>query len=153
MSTAAGSAPVSPAASVAIETARVLLVAAVTGFALGVGDLWAKANLQPAHAALINSSEGWALAVLLLGFLLRTGPGYAALAGAVMLLVAVEAYYVCEPGVLTPDLAAWNSDSAQYWAVIGVPAGLVFGTWGAWVRIAVHQVRELFAPSRPSPSE
>ena len=126
-----------------LEITRVLLVALVTGVALGVGDVWAKANLEPSQVALVNSSEGWAAAVLVLGFLLRTDPLYAAPGGAVMMLAAVEAYYVCHDSILQPDLSAWDSLSAQYWAVIGVPTGIVFATLGSWARLGVRRVRDL----------
>jgi len=132
--------PTSIAPAAVVEPLRVLVLAAGTGFALGVGDLWALHHLSPGVSGHINSCLGWAAAVLILGFLLRTHPAYAALGGAVMMLVAVEAYYVFKSGRLTPDLSAWDGLSAQYWAVIGVPTGLLFGVLGAWLRLGVDRL-------------
>jgi hypothetical protein len=125
------------------EPVRVLTVALATGFALGLGDLWALDHLPVSASGWINSCAGWASAVLLLGFLLRTHPVYAAIGGAVMMLVAVDGYYVFQSGLLTPDLSAWDGLSAQYWAVIGVPTGLLFGVLGAWARLGVEAVVDL----------
>ena len=63
---------------------------------------------------------------------------------------AVEAYYICHDSILAPDLSAWDSISAQYWATIGVPAGIVFGTLGAWAWQGARWVRELLAQSPPA---
>jgi hypothetical protein len=124
-----------------VEPLRVLFLAALTGVVLGVGDLWALAHMSLGVSGWINSCGGWACAVLLLGFLLRTHPAYAALGGAAMMLVAVEAYYVFKSGgLLAPDLSAWDGLSAQYWAVIGVPTGLLFGVLGAWARLGVERL-------------
>ncbi|MFL6024534.1 MAG: DUF6518 family protein [Marmoricola sp.] len=131
-----------------IEPFRVLLVAVLTGFLLGVGDLWALAHLSASVSGSINSCLGWASAVLVLGFLLRTHPAYAALAGALMMLVAVEAYYVFAPGLLAPDLSAWDGLSAQYWGVIGVPTGLLFGVLGSWARLGADKLAELVTEIR-----
>lgn len=136
---------VASAGSAVLEPVRVLVFATLTGFVLGIGDLWALAHLSPQAAGTINSCAGWAGAVLVLGFVLRTHPAYAALGGAVMMLVAVEAYYVFEPGLLTPDPSAWDSLSAQYWAIIGVPTGLLFGVLGAWARLGVRWIASLWS--------
>jgi hypothetical protein len=126
-----------------LEPVRVTVFATLTGFALGIGDLWAKAHLAPGMSGAINSCAGWAGAAMVLGFVLRTHPAHAALGGMVMMLVAVEAYYVFGTGLLTPDPSAWDSLSAQYWAIIGVPTGLLFGVLGAWVQLGARWVISL----------
>jgi hypothetical protein len=135
--------PSSSTVAVVLEPGRVLVIAVVTGLALGLGDLWALSNLSPGVSDAINSCRGWASAVLVLGFLLRTHPAWAALGGAVMMLAAVESYYVFKGDLFAPDLSAWDSLSAQYWSVIGVPTGLLFGVLGAWARLGVRRLREL----------
>lgn len=143
MTVADRSAVPSPTIAVVLEPGRVILFAVLTGLALGFGDLWALAHLSPSVSDSINSCRGWATAVLVLGFALRTHPALASLGGAVMMLAAVESYYVFKGGLLTPDLSAWDGLSAQYWSVIGVPTGLLFGVLGAWARLGVRKLREL----------
>jgi hypothetical protein len=133
----------SSGACAVLEPVRVAVFATLTGFALGIGDLWALAHLAPGLSGAINSCAGWAGAALVFGFVLRAHPAYAALGGAVMMLVAVEAYYVFGTGLLTPDPSAWDSLSAQYWAIIGVPTGLLFGAVGSWAQLGVRWVVSL----------
>src|SRR5690349_24673161 len=75
-------------------TLRVLAIAAVAGVLLGAGDLALTMHVHQAWAGLANSSAVWAVSPFVLGALLRTDPPRAAVAGVVMLLVAVESYYL-----------------------------------------------------------
>ncbi|BFU41767.1 hypothetical protein KRMM14A1004_00040 [Krasilnikovia sp. MM14-A1004] len=68
-----------------------LPVAVGGGILLGTGDLLMQRHLPYPWANLANSSAVWAVAAFAVGRLLRTGPARAALAGAVLLVVAVPA--------------------------------------------------------------
>lgn len=110
------------------------LTAAGAGAVLGVGDLVLQLTLPYPFADLANSSGVWAVAALLLGRFLRTGPVRAAIAGVVMLVVAVEAYYVA---AILGDVASpftLLAPSTIAWLVMGVLAGAGFGWAGAWSR-------------------
>jgi hypothetical protein len=52
---------------------------------------------------------------------------------AIVLVVAVEAYYLADVLVRDADRANLTSPTALVWLVAGIVAGLVFGTAGAWV--------------------
>ncbi|MET3961514.1 uncharacterized membrane protein (UPF0136 family) [Marmoricola sp. OAE513] len=116
------------------EDARTLLVVpAVVGVALGIGDLVAMNHIGYPWANLANASAVWALGAFLLGVGLRTDPLRSAVAGVVMLLVAVEAYYLW--AVLTDQAGTatlWSANT-RMWLVFGVCAGTVFGIAGSWV--------------------
>lgn len=108
--------------------------AAGAGVVLGVGDLVLQQTLPYPLADLANSSGVWAVAALLLGRFLRTEPARAATAGVVMLVVAVEAYYVA---AILGDVASpltLVSPSTVAWLVMAVIAGSAFGWAGAWSR-------------------
>ena len=47
-----------------------------------------------------------------------------------------------------PDLAAWDGLSAQYWGVIGVPTGLLFGVLGSWARLGADKLAGLVTEIR-----
>jgi hypothetical protein len=119
------------------DLTQVLVVPVLAGIVLGVGDVLAITHVAYPWANLANSSAVWAIAAFVLGAVLRTDPVRAAVAGAVLLVVAVEAYY----GYATlTDLAGYHamwSPTSQTWLVFGVFAGVIFGVAGAWTREAV----------------
>ncbi|MFL6160453.1 MAG: DUF6518 family protein [Marmoricola sp.] len=109
-----------------------LAVPVVAGLGLALLDLVAMTHLGYPWANLANSSAVWAVGAFVLGASLRTEPHLAASAGIVMMVVAVESYYVFAilGGLAGPD-SLWSSGT-RTWLVLGVVAGAVFGTAGAW---------------------
>lgn len=111
-----------------------VLVAVLAGIVLGVLDLVLIRTLPYPWADLANSSAVWALAAFVLGRALRRGPLLSALAGAVLLVVAVEAYYLAAIAVDLASPARLTSPSTVAWVAFGVLAGAGFGLAGAWSR-------------------
>lgn len=127
------------------DVRRLLILPVLAGLALGVGDLVVMTHVDYPWANLANSSAVWAVGAFVLGAALRTTPERAAVAGAVMLVVAVEAYYGY---AAVHDLAGWEtlvSPVARTWSVFGVIAGIVFGVAGAWTTGSVWWQRVLGA--------
>jgi hypothetical protein len=114
------------------DLGRLLIAPVVAGLALGVGDLVVMTHLAYPWANLANSSAVWAISAFLLGAVLRTGPIRSAVAGAVMLVVAVEAYYGYAAFLKLDGVATVWSAHARMWMVFGVIAGVVFGVAGSW---------------------
>ncbi|RNL61973.1 hypothetical protein EFK50_09080 [Nocardioides marmoriginsengisoli] len=111
---------------------RLLAVAVASGIVLGVGDLVVMMNVPFPWANLANSSAVWALGAFVLGAVLRVDPLRTAIAGSVMLVVAVEAYYGYAALIDMGGVAALWSEVARTWMVFGVFAGVIFGVAGAW---------------------
>jgi hypothetical protein len=122
----------SVSSTVLADAGRLLVVPVFAGTALSLGDLLVMTHVDHPWAALANSSAVWAIGAFVLGAVLRTDPARAAVAGVVMMLVAVESYYAF---AVLLDLAGpstlWSSTS-QTWLVFGVFAGVAFGVAGAW---------------------
>ena len=112
----------------------VLLPVAV-GAALGPLDVVLKHVLPAPFGHLVNSSPVWALVAFVVGWLVRPRPRWwPALAGTLTLLVAVETYYLAYVLLRDRDTTTLVDAHAQWWLVIGVGAGVVFGAAGAWAR-------------------
>lgn len=130
---------VHPQPVVAAGATQVLGVAVLAGLALGVADLFLQRTLPYPWADLANSSAVWALAAFLLGAHLRPAPGAAArvgavlvaVAGAVGLVVAVQAYYVAAVMADLASIGRLTSPSTITWMVLGVVAGALFAVAGA----------------------
>ncbi len=116
------------------DTTALLARAAAIGLVLGVGDLLLIHLLPYPLADLANSSAMWALAAFVLGRVLRTTPELAAAAGAVLLVVAVESYYLAAALVDLASLGSLVSATTVAWCVMAVLAGGAFGAAGAWSR-------------------
>jgi hypothetical protein len=114
----------------------VAVVSILAGVLLGVVDLLAQKSLPYPWANLANSSAVWAALAFALGYWVR-GPWWrSALAGVVLLVLAVPSYYVFATLVQNDDLAnAWSATSLL-WMFFGVVAGALFGTAGSWARAA-----------------
>ncbi|WP_030159342.1 DUF6518 family protein [Glycomyces sp. NRRL B-16210] len=112
----------------------ILAVAVVAGIALGAVDLIAQRELPYPWANLANSSAVWAVGAFAIGAWVRAGRWRPALAGVVLLVVAVESYYLAAALVQNDNVANLWSPTAVLWVVFGVLAGVVFGTFGAWSR-------------------
>ncbi|MEU7907577.1 DUF6518 family protein [Actinoplanes sp. NPDC049118] len=121
-----------------------LPAAAGGGVLLGVVDLLLQLSLPYPLANLANSSAVWAVAAFAAGRTLRAGPLRAALAGVVLLVVAVQAYYVAAIVLLHDDPQTLWAPSTLIWMTFGVLAGAVFGAAGhlsrdhagRWVAVA-----------------
>jgi uncharacterized membrane protein YjjB (DUF3815 family) len=112
----------------------VLVVSALLGALLGFGDLLLQKSLPYPWANLANSSAVWALAAFMMGAWASGGWLRAAVAGVVLLVVAVETYYVAAALVQNDDLANGWSTTSLTWLALALLAGLVFGVTGAWSR-------------------
>lgn len=107
------------------------LVAVVAGMLLGPLDLWGQVASPYPWAHLFNSPSMWAAAAFAYGRWVAASKA-ASVGGVILLVVAVEMYYLVD--VLVRDASRQNltSPTALVWLVAGVAAGLVFGTAGAW---------------------
>jgi len=112
----------------------IVTVAIVGGLLLGPIDLLAQRTLPYPWANLANSSAVWAIAAFGIGAWVRTGRWRPAIAGVVLLLVAVESYYLAATLIQKDDLSNLWSFTTLMWLLFGVLAGTVFGTAGGWSR-------------------
>jgi hypothetical protein len=112
----------------------ILAVAVAGGLALGAVDLIAQRELPYPWANLANSSAVWAVGAFAVGAWVRAGRWRPALAGAALLVVAVESYYLAATLIQNDDIANLWTTSSLIWMAFGVLAGVVFGTFGAWSR-------------------
>jgi hypothetical protein len=104
------------------------------GVALGGVDLLLQRVLPSPWANLANSSAIWALVAYGLGFWVRTPWWRAAIAGAVLLVLAVPAYYLAAALFLGDEVSILVSRTALLWMAFGLVAGLVFGFGATLVR-------------------
>lgn len=105
-------------------------VAVVGGVVLGCVDLVAQRTVPYPWANLANSSAVWALAAFAIGVWVRRGAGRCVAAGAVLLVVAVAAYFAAAVLFLHDAPATLTSPATVLWLVFGVAAGCVFGGAG-----------------------
>lgn len=123
-----------PTSTTRTRWTSVLLPVAV-GAALGPLDVVLKHVLPAPFGHLVNSSPVWALVAFVVGWSVRPRPRWwPALAGTLTLLVAVESYYLAYVLLRGRDAVTLLDAHAQWWLVVGVGAGVVFGTAGAWAR-------------------
>lgn len=108
-----------------------LAVAVVAGAALGIVDLAWNVLSPSAWSAAANSCAVWAAAAYALGALLRVGAGAAAVAGIVMLGVAVEVYYLAGAAWLGWDRGLLTGASTVTWLQLAVVVGGALGAAGA----------------------
>ncbi len=108
---------------------RALTVVAC-GILLGVVDLLLQRTLPYPWANLANSSAVWALGAFGIGWWLRAGWWRSALAGIVLLVIAVEAYYLTAVVVMNDNVQNLWSSTAMVWLFFGVLAGALFGAAG-----------------------
>ena len=115
--------------------ARALAVPVLAGLVLGPLDVALKHVLPAPFGHLLNSSPVWALVAFVVGWCVRsTASWWPAVAGTLTLLLAVETYYLAYVLLRDRDPVVLVDDHAVGWLVVGVGAGVVFGTAGAWAR-------------------
>jgi hypothetical protein len=112
----------------------VAVTAVLGGVALGAVDLLLQRVLPYPWADLANSSAIWALAAYGLGLWVRTPWWRAAIAGAVLLVLAVPVYYLAAALFLGDEVSMLWESAALRWMAFGVLAGLVFGFGATLVR-------------------
>jgi len=111
----------------------VLIVGALLGgLLLGVINLLGQLTLPYPWANLANSPAVWAVAAFAIGAWGRGAPWRVAVAGALLLVVAVETYYAAAVIFLGDDSGTLYNQVAFTWMGFGVLAGVVFGIAGAW---------------------
>jgi hypothetical protein len=113
---------------------RLWATAIVGGLLLGPIDLLAQRTLPYPWANLANSGAVWAIGAFGIGAWARTGRWRPAAAGAVLLLVAVESYYLAATLVQDDALSNLWTATTLLWLLFALLAGTVFGTAGAWSR-------------------
>ncbi len=122
--------------SLPVTAAVALVVAIGAGTALGVLDLAWNVEAPSAWSAAANSCAVWAASAYALGALLaarlRVGALTGAVAGVVMLVVAVEAYYLAGIHWLGNDRSVLTSASTQTWLQLSVLVGSALGAAGVW---------------------
>jgi Family of unknown function (DUF6518) len=109
-----------------------LIAGFVGGLLLGPLDLGAQQILPYPWANLANSSAVWALGAFALGRWLRTDLRRSALAGVVLLVVAVESYYLAAVLGRHDSLENLMSPTTQAWLLFAIAAGALFGVAGSW---------------------
>ncbi|MEU7867452.1 DUF6518 family protein [Dactylosporangium sp. NPDC049140] len=111
-----------------------MLACVLGGIALGVVSLLLGGVLGGDSGRLVNSGAVWAVGAFAAGAVARRGPWRVALAGVVVLVGAVAGYYgglvVFEHRHVGADVLA----GPVGWSVVGLAAGPVFATAGAWWR-------------------
>lgn len=110
------------------------LVSILAGVLLGVVDLLMQKSLPYPWANLANSSAIWAVLAFALGYWVRAPWWRSAVAGVVLLVLAVPSYYVAAAVIEDDDLANVWSATSLLWMFFGLVAGALFGTAGAWAR-------------------
>jgi hypothetical protein len=112
----------------------IVVTAVVGGLLLGALDLLVQRTVPYPWANLANSSDVWAVGAFAIGAWVRTGRWWPALAGVLLLLVAVESYFLAAMLALHDAPQTLWAASTLLWLVFGVIAGVVFGGGGGWSR-------------------
>ncbi|SCE75994.1 DUF6518 family protein [Micromonospora mirobrigensis] len=107
-----------------------VLTVAACGVLLGAVDLLLQRTLPYPWANLANSSAVWALGAFGIGWWLRAGWWRSALAGIVLLVVAVQVYHLTAAVVMDDDVQMLWSPTGIMWSAFGVLAGALFGAAG-----------------------
>lgn len=117
-----------------VQFAGALLASVAAGVLLGVLDLMAQLGLPYPWANLANSPAVWGIAAVVLGRLLRVDWPRAAVCGALLLTIAVEAYYLAAVVALRDSADNLTSTTTVVWLVLGVLAGGGGAVAGTWLR-------------------
>ncbi len=110
---------------------RVVVAAVLVGVVFGPADLAGQVHAPYPFANLFNSPAVWA--GLAFGFGVWVDDRRRSTVGSIVaLLVAVEMYYLADVVLRGADVGNLTSPAAVVWLGLGIGAGLVFGTAGAW---------------------
>jgi hypothetical protein len=120
-----------------------LVVAVMAGVALGAIDLAVQKTVAYPWADLANSSAMWAVGAFAIGCWRARSTWQAAACGVVLLVVAVESYYLAAVVWQHDSRSSLTSPVTQEWLVFAVVAGALFGAAGAWSR-GGHELRAVF---------
>lgn len=130
-----------PRAASTRDGKHAFLAMTLAGALLGPLDLLVQRTLPYPFANLANSGAVWALGAFALGMYVRRPAWKAAVAGVVLLLVAVESYYLSAVIIQHDSTSTLWSTSTQVWLVLAVVVGALFGAAGAsahssrrWIR-------------------
>ena len=107
-----------------------LAKATVAGLLLGPLDLLGQLRLPYPWANLANSGAVWALAAFIVGAWVRPA-AMSAVAGLVLLPLAVETYYLSGVFFLHDDLSTLWSATTGLWLLLAVVVGPLFGVAGS----------------------
>jgi hypothetical protein len=136
----------------------IVIVALAAGLLLGPVDLLAQRTPPYPWANLANSSAVWACGAFGIGAWVGGGRWRSAVAGVVLLPVAVETYYLAATLVQNDDLSNLWTSSTLLWLSFGVLAGAVFGTAGAgsrgqnrWLRIVGLALQHRYSNASADP--
>jgi hypothetical protein len=132
---------------VLVDHRLVAVVTILAGVLLGAVDLLLQKSLPYPWADLANSSAVWAVAAFGLGAWVRAPWWRSALAGVVLLVLAVPAYYLTATLVQNDNLSNAWAPTSMLWMLFGVPAGFLFGLAGAFASAAGW--RGVFAAALP----
>jgi hypothetical protein len=116
---------------------RTISASVTAGLLLGPLDLVAQKVTPYPWANLANSSAAWALGAFALCYWLQTEPRRSAAAGVVLLLVAVESYYLAAVVAYHDSVETLTAPATQIWLIFAVVAGALFGVAGSWARSSV----------------
>lgn len=113
------------------------------GVLLGVVDLLLQRSLPYPWANLANSSAVWAVGAFGIGWWLRADWRRSAAAGIVLLVVAVEAYYLAAVILMNDSVQNLSSPTTMAWLFFGVLAGALFGAAGGLSRHGQTRLRAI----------
>ncbi|MEV4495425.1 DUF6518 family protein [Micromonospora arborensis] len=113
------------------------------GVLLGVVDLLLQRSLPYPWANLANSSAVWAVGAFGIGWWLRTDWRRSAVAGIVLLVVAVEAYYLAAVVLMNDSVQNLSSPTTMAWLFFGALAGALFGAAGGLSRHGQTRLRAI----------
>ena len=119
---------------------RVLTTATVAGLLLGPLDLLAQTTLPYPWANLANSAAVWALVAFAVGATVWPA-AKSAVAGLVLLPIAVETYYLAGVVVRHDSTTTLWSATTGLWLVIAVVVGPLFGFAGGGLRSSRRAIR------------
>lgn len=113
---------------------RGLIVAALGGVVLGTLSLLLNGLLPGGSNRLVNSGAVWVVGAFVAGAMLRDGAWRIWLAGTAVLVGAVAGYYGSLAMFERHPVSSAELTGPVEWALVGLAAGPLFATAGAWWR-------------------
>ncbi len=125
------------------------LLAVVGGVLLGAFDLLLQRTLPYPWANLANSLAPWAIGAFAAGRWLRRDWKLSAVAGSLLLVIAVVTYYVASWLTNVGSLTFLTSPTALVWLALGVAGGALFAAAGSLSRSS-HPILGAVAGALPA---